>query len=343
MQERLQKLISRAGVASRRKAEELIAQGAVEVNGEIITELGAKADPDVDRIRVKGRRILAKPTQLVYLALNKPKGYVTTTDDPEGRRTVMDLVGKPKETVYPVGRLDYQTEGLLLLTNDGELANFLTSAKNHVPKTYAVKVNGHLTVDQLEKFRSGMMFEGRKTAPAKIRLQREGKNPWYEVTIIEGRNRQIRKMFLRMGLLVEKIRRTQLGPLKLGKLPLGTVRSLTEKEREQLRAVQKGLPVEPTRERRPRRAAAGQASRRKTSSGRSAPSRNTSSRNTAPRKTSSREASSSGRASRDTPLRGAPPRKDSSRNAPSGGAPARKSSGRKGPPRKPSSRKGPQR
>jgi 23S rRNA pseudouridine2605 synthase len=153
-EERLQKILAHAGVASRRKAETLITAGAVTVNGQVITELGTKADLDVDHIKVHGKRLKA-PQRLLYYALNKPKNYVTTMDDPQGRPTVMDLVRGVKDRIYPVGRLDYQSEGLLILTNDGEFANRITSAAQHVTKTYVVKVKGYLTADQEEQFRNG--------------------------------------------------------------------------------------------------------------------------------------------------------------------------------------------
>ncbi len=239
MQERLQKIISRAGVASRRKAEELITQGLVSVNGKTVTELGAKADPAKDSVKVRGKRINQAPPKPIYLMLNKPKGYVTTMEDPEGRRTVTDLLGRYRKSVYPIGRLDYSSEGLLFLTNDGDLTNRLTAARYGVPKTYQVKVNGSLNVEQLDRFRSGIKLDGRMTAPAKIRLIRAAANPWYEVVLHEGRNRQIRRMFQRLGPLVEKIRRVKVGPVSLRGVEIGTVRPLTDYELERLlKAVQ---------------------------------------------------------------------------------------------------------
>lgn len=230
MQERLQKLISRSGVASRRKAEELIKQGLVSLNGEIVSELGTKADPERDAIRVQGKRIFGKPGRPVYLMLNKPRGYISSTEDPEGRRKVTDLLGRFRSKVYPVGRLDYNSEGLLLLTNDGDFANRVLSAKSEIPKTYRVKVTRRLSDEQLERFAAGLNIEGRPTAPAKIRLVKPAENPWYEVTLIEGRNRQLHKMFQRLGCLVEKIKRMRIGPLKLAELPPGQFRELTADE-----------------------------------------------------------------------------------------------------------------
>lgn len=244
MQERLQKILSRAGVASRRKAEEMIVQGLVTINGELATELGVKADPNLDTIKVRGKLLRSQPRDPLYLALHKPKGYITSTEDPQGRRTVMELLGRYRKKVYPVGRLDFHSEGLLLLTNDGDFANLVLSAKSHIPKTYMVKVNGSLVFDQLQKFRrGGIKLDGRPTAPAEIRVSRPGPNPWYTVTLREGRNRQIRRMFQRLGLLVEKIRRIQIGPVKLAGLPIGAVRELTARELDILRDPEKASRI----------------------------------------------------------------------------------------------------
>ena len=239
MEERLQKIIAAAGIASRRKAEELITQGRVAVNGTVVSELGAKADAARDHIRVDGK-LLQGAEQKTYIMLNKPKGYVTTVSDPEGRPTVMDLVKGVGQRVYPVGRLDYASEGLLVLTNDGELANKLTKAASHVSKTYLVKVAGKPPEVELNKLRDGIKIGGRKeegrammrpvhTAPAQIRLMREGDNPWYEITLIEGKNRQIRRMFEEIGFHVEKIKRVRYGPLTLDVDP-GKFRELNPKE-----------------------------------------------------------------------------------------------------------------
>jgi len=228
--ERLQKIIAAAGVASRRKSEDLIVSGRVVVNGQVVTQLGTKADPDQDHIRVDGK-LLQGPERYTYIVLNKPKGYVTTVSDEKKRPTVMDLVQKVKGRVYPVGRLDWASEGLLLMTNDGALANALMKAASNVAKTYVVKVAGQPDEAKLDKLRRGVSIAekgGRRvrTAPAKIRLIREGDNPWLEVTIIEGRNRQVRKMFEEVGHHVEKIRRVQYGPLALD-VPPGDWRNLT--------------------------------------------------------------------------------------------------------------------
>ena len=254
--ERLQKIIAAAGIASRRKAEQLIASGLVSVNGQTVTELGRKADPERDYIKVNGK-LLKAAERHVCLLLYKPKGYVTTVTDPEGRATVLDLVRGIGARVYPVGRLDYLSEGLLLLTNDGELAQKLMHASSHVAKTYLVKVSGQPSDEKIEKLRRGIKLPAERalltipasklsvsmhkrrsaavqTGPASIRLLREAANPWYEVTLVEGRNRQIRRMFEAIGHHVEKIKRVRYGPLQLDVEP-GKFRRLTEKEVAQLK------------------------------------------------------------------------------------------------------------
>lgn len=238
MEERLQKILSRTGVASRRKAEEMILEGAVSVNGKVVTELGSKADLDQDHIKVRGK-LIRPPRQMVYLILNKPKGTVTTTSDPEGRPTVMELIKGVKERVYPVGRLDYDAEGLLLFTNDGEFANRITHAKNEIQKTYVVKVTGQLTKDQEEEFRSGIPLYGKKTAPAGLKLIERSQNPWYEVRLIEGRQNQIKLMFKHFGVLVEKLKRAKIGFLEIGPVKTGKTRHLTEEELKRMKRLLK--------------------------------------------------------------------------------------------------------
>ena len=280
-QERLQKIIAAAGIASRRHAEELITSGRVSVNGEVIRELGSKADPQRDSVRVDGR-LLRGPERPVYFMLHKPKGYVTTVTDPEGRPTVMNLVRHlGGERIYPVGRLDYLSEGLLLLTNDGALAQKLMHASTHLPKVYEVKVSGRPAESEIERLRRGILLPARsmplrrpdgseaspgqmrrqqavRTQPAQIRLLREGANPWFEVTLIEGRNRQIRRMFEQIGHHVEKIKRVKYGPLELNLEP-GQARPLRESEVRALQAAAAGKtsPARPARERGPKRAASG--------------------------------------------------------------------------------------
>jgi len=228
-EERLQKILSRAGVASRRQAEEIIREGRVTVNGAVVTEMGSKADLEHDHVKVDGR-LLHEPRRNVYIALHKPNNCVTTVSDPQGRATVMDLLRGVKERVYPVGRLDYHSEGLLLLTNDGELANALMSAASHVPKTYLVKVNGPLTSEQEQQFRDGVPLGGRRTLPAGLKLNHRAENPWYEVRLVEGRKNQIREMFKHFGRLVEKLKRVRIGPLDLGRLKPGEFRHLSAEE-----------------------------------------------------------------------------------------------------------------
>jgi 23S rRNA pseudouridine2605 synthase len=243
--ERLQKILAQAGIASRRHAEELITQGRVQVNGQIVTTLGTKADPAHDHIRVDGK-LLRGAERPRYFVLNKPKGYVTTVSDPEGRPTVMEFFAKMSERLYPVGRLDYQSEGLLLVTNDGDLANKLTKAASGVEKTYLVKVSGRPTEEELDRLRKGVSIdrgkpgEGRvTTSSATVRQVRHGDNPWFEVVLIEGRNRELRKMFEEVGHFVEKIRRTGYGPLVLDQEP-GKFRELEPDELTQLRLAAEG-------------------------------------------------------------------------------------------------------
>jgi 23S rRNA pseudouridine2605 synthase len=228
-EERLQKILSQAGVASRRKAEELIVAGRVSVNGATVTELGSKADVTVDRVKIDGR-VLHAPEHHVYIAFHKPKNCVTTVRDPQGRETVMSFFKGMRERIYPVGRLDYASEGLLLLTNDGDFANRLMSPASHISKTYLVKANGLLTHEQEEQFRHGIPIHGRRTAPAGLKLIRRSVNPWYEVRLVEGRQNQIRIMFKHFGRLVEKLKRVKIGFLELADLKPGSYRTLTNTE-----------------------------------------------------------------------------------------------------------------
>jgi len=246
--ERLQKILSQAGVASRRHAEQIIQEGRVTVNGTVISELGAKADFEIDKIKVDGR-LLHPPKRLVHIALYKPNNTVTTVSDPQHRATVMELLRGVRVRVYPVGRLDYHSEGLLLMTNDGEMANALMSAATHVPKTYLVKANGTLTTAQEEQFRRGVPISGRRTEPAGLKLVRSAENPWYEVRLFEGRNQQIRLMFKHFGLLVEKLKRIRIGPLELGPLKPGQFRYLEPAEVASLqRAVRRGPQTKQTKQ-----------------------------------------------------------------------------------------------
>ncbi len=238
-QDRLQKILATAGIASRRKAEQLIVGGRVTVNGKTITELGTKADPDHDHIKVDGK-LIRQPAQFLYIALNKPDNVVSTASDPQRRTTVLDVLEGVKARVFPVGRLDYHSTGLLLLTNDGEFANAITAAKSHVTKTYLVKTKGQLTSEQEEEFRNGIPLSGKRTAPAGLRLIRRGDNPWYEVRLIEGRNQQIRIMFKHFGHLVEKLRRVKIGSVELGTLKPGEFRLLLPEEVKKLMRLASG-------------------------------------------------------------------------------------------------------
>jgi 23S rRNA pseudouridine2605 synthase len=259
--QRLQKIIAAAGISSRRKAEELITQGRVSVNGHTVTELGSKADLQHDHIKVDGK-LLHGAERHIYLVLNKPRGYVTTVSDPEGRPTVMDLVKNVSARIYPVGRLDWSSEGLLLLTNDGDLAGKLTRAASHVPKTYLVKIAGQASEEGIAKLRRGIRIgtrPGRRrmesvhTAPAQIRLTKGAANPWYEVTLIEGKNRQIRRMFEEIGHHVEKIKRVRYGSLTLDVEP-GQFRELRPAEVAGLRRAGRGELTTMPERRRPRAA-----------------------------------------------------------------------------------------
>jgi len=245
MQERLQKLIAQAGIASRRRAEEMIEAGLVTVNGEIVRELGTKADPETDHIKVNGKLInkLLERRENVYVLLNKPKGYLSSAADPEGRKLVTDLV-KGFGKLFPVGRLDFNTEGLLILTNDGEFSNRIASSKT-VPKVYEVKVKGIPPEVAVNKLRRGVELEdGFKTAPAEIKtLKSTDKNGWFEVTLYEGHNQQIRKMFDSISHSVVKLRRIAIGSINEDKMPVGAYRLLDKNEVKQLlKPVKKSAP-----------------------------------------------------------------------------------------------------
>lgn len=232
---RLQKILSQAGVASRRAAEKLIADGRVTVNGETVREMGTKADPGADDIRVDGRRIKAAERHR-YILLNKPSGFVTTRSDPQRRRTVIDLLGGVREYVYPVGRLDYDTEGLLLLTNDGELAAALTHPRHGVERTYEVRVAGMPDQEALERLRKGIPLDGKRTLPAEVTLlNKSGREGVLLMTIREGRNRQVRRMCEAVGHPVDKLKRVKIGPLSDRMLKRGEWRDLTPAEVKKLK------------------------------------------------------------------------------------------------------------
>jgi 23S rRNA pseudouridine2605 synthase len=232
MLERLNKLIAQAGVASRRGADEMILAGEVSVNGAVITEPGTKADPEKDHIKVRGKLINAKIAgrEKVYILLNKPKGYLSSAADPEGRKLVTDLI-KGYGKLHPVGRLDYNTEGLIILTNDGDFTNLVASSKT-IPKVYDVKVKGLPNENAINKLRRGVRLEdGFKTAPAQIKdLKPTDKNGWYEVTLFEGHNQQIRKMFDSIGHSVVKLKRIAIGSINYDRLPVGAYRELDAEE-----------------------------------------------------------------------------------------------------------------
>lgn len=239
-EERLQKILARAGVASRRKVEEIIAEGRVTVNGRVAT-LGDKADPETDAIKLDGKRVLPR-TEFHYLLLNKPPGFMSTLEDPEGRPTVVDLVPpRYRKALVPVGRLDFQTEGLLLMTDDGDFAHLVGHPRHGCTKTYEVKVKGEPAAEAIAKLRErGAVVDGRHVTPVRLEARRvsgprEGKNTWWTVEIAEGRNRQIREMFFRLGHPVQRLRRVAIGPLKDPALELGAVRELTEREVTMLR------------------------------------------------------------------------------------------------------------
>ena len=239
-QERLQKILARAGIASRRKAEELIAAGLVTINGRVAA-LGDKADIAVDAVKIEGRRV-PPPVPHRYLVLNKPVGFVSTVSDPEGRQTVLDLIPPGlRKALVPVGRLDFQSEGLLLLTTDGEWAQRIAHPRYGCAKVYEAKVRALPDEGEIDRLRRGMWIEGKRTLPAEVRLLRttgkgrETGNSWWEVVLREGRSRQIRDMFFRVGHGVLKLRRVAVGPLRDDQLPLGAWRELTPDEVEQLR------------------------------------------------------------------------------------------------------------
>lgn len=231
---RLQKIISQTGIASRRNAERLIIEGRVSVNGITVRELGSKANPLIDDIRLDGKRIKGL-SQKVYILLNKPKGCVTTVKDDRGRPTVVDILKDVKIKVYPVGRLDFNTEGILLLTNDGDFTHRLAHPAHKIPKTYAVKIKGIPTEKELEKLSYGIVINKKKTAAADVSLRRTtGKNSWLNITLYEGRKRQIRKMceFLRHPVI--KLQRIKYGFLELKGLKTGEYRSLSSQEVKRL-------------------------------------------------------------------------------------------------------------
>ncbi len=234
MQERLQKIIANAGMTSRREAEEWIQEGLVTVNGTVVTELGTKADPSVDHIKVKGKLLnpLIDTKEAVYFLVNKPKGYLSSLSDPQNRPLLTELLPRDAPRVYPVGRLDFNTEGIIILTNDGELTNLITKAGAHCPKVYHVKVKGNPKEEQVNRLRRGIKIENevyRIASLVKMDLT-DFHNSWFEVTLHEGKNNQIRKMFDEIGHSVVKLRRVAIGHVTDAGLPVGGVRLLSVNE-----------------------------------------------------------------------------------------------------------------
>jgi len=235
--ERIQKILAKAGIASRREAERMVIEGRVSVNGRVVETLGFKAEPSKDHIKVDGRR-LTHPEPKVILLLNKPRGYLSTVKDPKGRPTIMDLLKNVKWRIYPVGRLDFDAEGLLLLTNDGDLAHLLSHPRFSIPKTYLVKVAGVPEEKKLTRLQRGVMLEdGRARAISCSLIRQREKNSWVRVVVTEGRNRLVKRMFSAIGHTVLKLKRVEYGPIQLGDLPFGQFRYLTPGEMERLNRI----------------------------------------------------------------------------------------------------------
>jgi len=250
--ERLQKIIAHAGFASRREAETMIREGRVTINGRVVTALGTKADPRADHIKVDGK-LITRPETHRYILLYKPKEVMTTVEDPQGRRTVLDLVRGVRERIYPVGRLDFHSEGLVLLTNDGELAFKVSHPRHGSVKTYHVKVRGVPEERMIEKLQRGITIEGKRTLPCEIaRIKTTGRgedegNSWFEVKLREGRTQQIRKMYQAIGHPVSKLKRVAIGPISDPKLTPGVWRELTKQEVKMLATMQEAAKPKPRR------------------------------------------------------------------------------------------------
>lgn len=238
--ERLQKIIATAGICSRRKAEELIIMGQVLVNGEVVNALGAKADPVNDIISVEGKVIEPFASEKEYYLLNKPRGYITSTSDPQGRPTVMELMKGITSRIYPVGRLDYASEGLILMTNDGELANKLMHPSSQVRRTYAVKVRGALSDEQIKQLRKGVHLSDGFVKPLRVgRGERLEHKEWVEIEITEGKNLEIRRLFAVIDMEVDRLRRIGIGNLNIGNVPVGKYIKLTKRQLEEVFADKK--------------------------------------------------------------------------------------------------------
>ena len=235
--ERIQKILAKAGIASRREAERMVLEGRVSVNGKVVQTLGFKADPSKDHIKVDGKRVASSEPKII-LVLNKPRGYLSTVKDPKGRPTVLALIKNLKWRVYPIGRLDFDAEGVLLLTNDGDLAHFLSHPRFSIPKTYWVKVAGVPEEKKLMRLKRGVMLEdGRARAISCSLIRQKEKNSWVRVVVTEGRNHLVKRMFSAIGHTVLKLKRVEYGPIRLGDLPFGQFRYLTPMEMEKLRQI----------------------------------------------------------------------------------------------------------
>lgn len=234
MEQRLQKIIAEMGLASRRKAEELILEGRVKVNGRV-AELGMKADPERDHIKVDGK-LLVRPEQKVYYVFNKPRGIVTTLSDPQGRPTIRDFLSKIRQRVFPVGRLDYDSEGMIILTNDGDFAYGILHPSKKISKTYLVKIKGILEEEEMARLRKGIMLDKKMTAPALVkRIRKSEQNSWIEMTIYEGRRRQIRRMLEALGHQVIRLMRIRVDGIEMGDVRPGAFRQMTQPELERLK------------------------------------------------------------------------------------------------------------
>jgi 23S rRNA pseudouridine2605 synthase len=233
-QERLQKILARAGITSRRKAEQLMLEGRVTVNGRVVSQLGTKADSKTDYITVDGKLLCARRVPKHYFIAYKPQRVITSLSDPQGRFTITDMLrsNNIRVRVFPVGRLDWDADGLLLLTNDGELANLVMHPRTHLPKVYRVKVRDYPSEKELQRIQKGVMIDrGIRTLPAQVIIEQQRENAtWLRVTLVEGRQHQIKKMFARIGHPVRHIRRIAIGPLRLKQLQVGEIRPLTNTE-----------------------------------------------------------------------------------------------------------------
>ena len=240
--ERIQKILAKAGIASRREAERMVVEGRVSVNGKIVETLGFKADPSRDHIKVDGKRLTHFEPKVVLL-LNKPRGYLSTVKDPKGRPTIMDLLKNVKWRIYPIGRLDFDAEGLLLFTNDGDLAHLLSHPSFSIPKTYLVKVAGVPEGKKLVRLRRGVTLEdGRAKAVSCSLIRQREKNSWVRIVVTEGRNHLVKRMFSAIGHTVLKLKRIEYGPIQLGDLPFGQFRHLTPEEMEKVKKISSGFP-----------------------------------------------------------------------------------------------------